>query len=50
MTGLVLALIVVGVVLSLLGLWIVSIPVVALGLFVLFIVGRGRRTAARTPR
>ena len=51
MIGLVLALVVVGIVLLLLGLWIFSIPIgiVALILFVLFIVGWGRRTAARTP-
>jgi len=51
MIGLVLALIVVGIVLTLLGLWIFSIPigVVALVLFVLFILGWGRRTAARSP-
>jgi hypothetical protein len=51
MIGLVLALIVVGIVLSLLGLWIFSIPVgiVALILFVLFVVGWGRRTATRSP-
>ena len=51
MIGLVLALVVVGIVLSLLGLWIFSIPigVVAIILFVLFIAGWGRRTATRTP-
>jgi hypothetical protein len=51
MIGLVLALIVVGIVLSLLGLWIFSIPigVVALVLFVVFIAGWGRRTATRSP-
>ena len=50
MIGLVLALVVVGIVLALLGLWIFSIPVgvVALLLFVLFVAGWGRRTA-RTP-
>ena len=50
MIGLVLALIVVGIVLTLLGLWIFSIPIgiVALVLFVLFIAGWGRR-AARSP-
>lgn len=50
MIGLVLALIVVGIVLSLLGLWIFSIPVgiVALILFVLFVVGWGRRTPTRS--
>jgi hypothetical protein len=51
MIGLLLALVVVGIVLALLGLWIFSIPVgiVALVLFVLFIAGWGRRTATRTP-
>ncbi|HMI21465.1 MAG TPA: hypothetical protein VK496_00975 [Gaiellaceae bacterium] len=51
MIGLVLALIVVGIVLSLLGLWIFSIPigVVALVLFVVFIAGWGRRAATRSP-
>ena len=51
MIGLVLALIVVGIVFSLIGLWIFSIPigVVALILFVLFVLGWGRRTAARSP-
>ena len=50
MIGLVLALIVVGIVLTLLGLWIFSIPIaiLALVLFVLFIAGWGRR-AARSP-
>lgn len=47
----VLAFIVVAIVLSLLGLWIFSIPIVVLALvvFVLFILGWGRRTAARSP-
>jgi hypothetical protein len=51
MIGLVLALVVVGIVLSLLGLWIFSIPigVVALVLFVVFLAGWGRRSATRTP-
>jgi hypothetical protein len=51
MIGLVLALVVVGIVLMLLGLWIFSIPIgiVALILFVLFLAGWGRRSAARTP-
>ena len=51
MIGLVLALIVVGIVLSLLGLWIFYIPigVVALVLFVLFIAGWGRRATTRSP-
>jgi len=51
MIGLVLALVVVGLVLLLLGLWIFSIPigVVALVLFVVFLAGWGRRSATRTP-
>ena len=51
MIGLVLALAVVAIVLTLLGLWIFSIPVgiAALILFVIFIVGWGRRPAARQP-
>jgi hypothetical protein len=51
MIGLVLALIVVGIVLSLLGLWIFSIPIglVAIALFVLFLAGWGRRATTRTP-
>jgi hypothetical protein len=49
--GLVLALVVVGIVLSLLGLWIFSIPIgiVAIVLFVLFLAGWGRRAATRRP-
>jgi hypothetical protein len=51
MIGLVLALVVVSIVLTLLGLWIFSLPIgiVALVLFVLFLVGWGRRTASRSP-
>ena len=51
MIGLLLALVVVGIVLALLGLWIFSIPIgiVALVLFVLFLAGWGRRAATRTP-
>jgi hypothetical protein len=51
MIGLVLALVVVGIVLSLLGLWIFSIPIglVAIVLFVLFLTGWGRRATTRTP-
>ena len=51
MNGLVLALIVVAIVISLFGLIWVGIPVavVALILFVLFMMGWGRRTAARRP-
>ena len=51
MIGLVLALIVVGIVFSLIGLWIFSIPigVVALILFVLFVLGWGRRATTRSP-
>jgi hypothetical protein len=50
MIGLVLALLVVAIVVTLLGGWIFAIPIgiVALVLFVLFIVGWGRRTA-RAP-
>jgi hypothetical protein len=51
MIGLVLALVLVGLVMSLLGLWIFSIPIgiLALVLFVLFLAGWGRRAATRTP-
>jgi hypothetical protein len=51
MIGLLLALVVVGIVLALLGLWIFSIPIgiVALVLFVVFIAGWGRRAVRRTP-
>jgi len=51
MIGLVLALIVVGIVLSLIGLWLFAIPVgiVALALFVYFIAGWGRHSATRGP-
>ena len=51
MIGLVLALIVVGIVLSLIGLWIFAIPIgiVAVGLFVYFIAGWGRRAPTRGP-
>jgi hypothetical protein len=47
--GVFLAMAVVAIVLSLLGLWIFAIPVaiVALILFVLFLAGFGRRAAAR---
>jgi hypothetical protein len=52
MIGLALALVVVALVVSLLGFWIVGIPVavVAVILFVLFITGFGRRAAAREAR
>ena len=51
MIGLVLALIVVALIIALLGGWIFAIPIgiVALILFVLFLVGWGRRAATRTP-
>jgi hypothetical protein len=51
MIGLVLALVLVALVMTLLGLWIFSIPIgiVALVLFVLFLAGWGRRAATRTP-
>jgi hypothetical protein len=51
MVGLVLALIVVAIALSLVGLWIFSIPVgvAAVVLFVRFVAGWGRRTGTRNP-
>ena len=51
MIGAVLGLIVVAIVLSLFGFWIVGIPiaVVAIILFVLFLMGWGRRAAAGEP-
>jgi hypothetical protein len=51
MIGLVLALIVVAIALSLIGLWIFSIPVcvIAVVLFVVFVGGWGRRATTRTP-
>jgi hypothetical protein len=51
MIGLVLALVVVAIVATLLGGWIfgVAIGLVALILFVLFVLGVGRRIAARRP-
>jgi hypothetical protein len=51
MIGLVLALVVVAVVISLFGGWIfgLALGAVALILFVLFVVGFGRRTASRRP-
>lgn len=51
MLGLVLALIVVAIALSLVGLWIFAIPVgvVAVVLFGRFLAGWGRRTATRNP-
>jgi hypothetical protein len=50
MIGLVLGLVVVAIIVTLLGGWLFAIPIgiVALVLFVLFVVGWGRRTA-RTP-
>jgi len=50
MIGLVLALVVVAIVVTLLGGWIFAIPIgiVAIVLFMLFVAGWGRR-AARTP-
>jgi hypothetical protein len=49
--GLVLALIVTAIILSLFGFWIAGIPVFIVGLilFVIFIVGFGRRAAADKP-
>jgi uncharacterized RDD family membrane protein YckC len=51
MIGVVLALIVIAIVLSLFGLFWVSIPIAVVGLilFVLFLVGFGRRAAAGEP-
>jgi hypothetical protein len=51
MIGLVLALVVAAIVVSLFGGWIfgVAIAVVAVILFVLFLMGFGRRAAARQP-
>ena len=51
MIGIVLALIVIAIVLSLVGFWIVGIPVAVVGLilFVLFLTGFGRRAAADKP-
>jgi hypothetical protein len=51
MIGLVLALVVVAIVVSLLGGWIfgVAIGAVAIVLFVLFVIGLGRRTATSRP-
>jgi hypothetical protein len=51
MIGLVLALIVTAIVISIFGFWIVGIPVaiVALVLFVVFVAGFGRRAAADKP-
>ena len=51
MIGLVLAFVVVAIVVALFGGWIFAIPIgiVALILFVLFVVGWGRRAATRTP-
>jgi hypothetical protein len=49
--GVVLALIVLAIVLSLFGFWIAGIPIaaVAIVLFVLFLMGWGRRAAAGKP-
>ena len=51
MIGAVLALIVTAIILSLFGFWIVGIPIAVVGLilFVLFVAGFGRRTAADKP-
>jgi hypothetical protein len=51
MIGLVLALIVTAIILSLFGFWIFGIPVFIVGLilFLIFIVGFGRRAAADKP-
>jgi len=49
--GIVLALIVIAIVLSLFGFWIAGVPVAVVGaiLFVLFLLGWGRRAAAGKP-
>ena len=51
MIGLVLALIVIAIVLSLFGFWIAGVPIAVVGaiLFVLFILGWGRRAAEGKP-
>jgi len=51
MIGMVLALVVIAIVLSLFGFWIVGVPVAIVGLilFVLFLLGFGRRAAASRP-
>jgi hypothetical protein len=51
MIGLVLAFIVIAIVLSLFGFWIVGVPIAVVGaiLFVLFLLGFGRRAAASGP-
>jgi hypothetical protein len=51
MLGLVLALIVIAIVISLFGFWIAGIPIAVVGaiLFVFFLFGWGRRTAEGKP-
>ena len=51
MIGVVLALVVIAIVLSLFGFWIVGIPVAIVGaiLFILFLFGFGRRAAEGRP-
>jgi len=51
MIGLVLALIVIAIVLSLFGVWIVGVPIAVVGaiLFILFLRGFGRRAAEGRP-
>ena len=51
MIGIALALVVVAIVISLFGLWIAGIPIaiVAIVLFVLYLVGFGRRAARDAP-
>lgn len=51
MIGIVLALIVIAIILSLIGFWLVGIPVAIVGLilFVVFVAGFGRRAAAGKP-
>jgi hypothetical protein len=51
MIGMVLAIVVIAIVLSLFGFWIVGIPVAIVGLilFILFLLGFGRRAAEGRP-
>jgi len=51
MIGVILAFVVIAIVLSLFGFWIVGVPIAVLGavLFVLFLLGFGRRAAAGRP-
>ncbi len=51
MIGVILAFVVIAIVLSLFGFWIVGVPIAVVGavLFVLFLLGFGRRAAAGRP-